>query len=95
MWLRRAVCFLVLAGIFAVPAAASGTEAQADRLINSSEPQFLRDIGPKNQDIKHPSDAAGRDSLLAAFVVVSGVALVISNGLDRYDLRRARQSTMK
>lgn len=49
--------------------------AQAERLINSSEPGFLQDLGPQDERADNP---------LAAAVVAVAVGFVILRGLHRY-----------
>ncbi|MCJ7450309.1 MAG: hypothetical protein MUP58_01060 [Candidatus Nanohaloarchaeota archaeon QJJ-9] len=64
--MRKLVCLLFIVLILS-SFATSLDEERGERLINSSEPEFLRDIGPRDPRVDNP---------LAAVVVTSAVSLV-------------------
>lgn len=82
---RKTILMLIFLLHLTAPGLSAGDAETADRLINSSEPAFLQNIGPKNQHAQTPSQANDLDNLWAGIITASAVALIIAHGLDRHD----------
>lgn len=69
---RAALLLLVLSFVLLVPGAAAASDSTADRYVNSSEPEFLRDIGPRDPRVDNPL-AAGLTAIVVAGVILRGI----------------------
>lgn len=72
--MRRLVPVLLIL-LYLVTFATAATPERGERLINSSEPWFLRNIGPENPRVDNP---------WAAGITAVAVAAVILRGLQKY-----------
>lgn len=73
--MRRLVALLMLTMLLVPPVLSAGDTSTGEKLINSSEPAFLRDIGPQMPRTDNP---------VAAGITAVVVAAIIGRGIHKY-----------